>query len=60
MDGVSKQMIRLLIDRCKDEYVRTGLEIALDVICNGGYYNLNDWNELSEKEQWEEVKQYIL
>lgn len=59
MDGVGEQMIMLLISRCKNKNVKKGLEIALDVIQNQGYYTLNDWDELTYKEQWDEVKDYL-
>lgn len=59
MDSVAEQMIELLISGCKSKNIKKGLEIALEIIQNEGYYNINDWEELSYEEQWDEVKDYL-
>ena len=59
MESVAEQMIMLLISRCKQKNVKKGLEISLSIIQNQGYYNINDWEELTYKEQWNEVKDYL-
>lgn len=59
MDSVAEQMIELLISKCKSKNIKRGLEIALDIISTEGYYNMSDWEEMSDKEQWDEVKGYL-
>ena len=59
METVAEDMIMLLIKKCKSKNVKKGLEIALDIVSNSGYYNYSDWNNMTEKEQWEEVKGYL-
>lgn len=59
METVVEDMIMLLIKKCKSKNVKKGLEIALDIISNSGYYNYSDWNEMTNKEQWDEVKGYL-
>ena len=58
-DSVAYQMIELLIENCENEDVKKGLQIALDVMESVGYYNLNDWEEMTEEEKLEEVKGYL-
>ena len=59
METVAEDMIMLLIKKCKSKNVKKGLEIALDIISNSGYYNYSDWNDMTDKEQWDEVKGYL-
>ena len=59
METVAEDMIMLLIKKCKSKNVKKGLEIALDIISNSGYYNYSDWNNMTEKEQWNKVKEYL-
>lgn len=59
METVVEDMIMLLIKKCKSKNVKKCLEIALDIISNSGYYNYSDWNEMTNKEQWDEVKGYL-
>ena len=59
MESVAEQMIMLLISGCKNRSIKKGLEIALSIIQNQGYYNINDWEELTYKEQWNEIKDYL-
>lgn len=59
METVAEDMIMLLIKKCKSKNVKKGLEIALDIISNSGYYNYSDWDEMTDKERWDEVKGYL-
>lgn len=59
METVAEDMIMLLIKKCKSKNVKKGLEIALDIISNSGYYNYSDWNDMTDKERWDEVKGYL-
>lgn len=59
MESVAEQMIMLLISRCKNRNIKKGLEIASSIIQNQGYYNINDWEELTYEEQWNEIKDYL-
>jgi hypothetical protein len=59
METVAEDMIMLLIKKCKSKNVKKGLEIALDIVSNSGYYNYSDCNNMTEKEQWNEVKEYL-
>lgn len=59
MESIAEQMIGLLISRCKNRNIKKGLEIALSIIQNQGYYNINDWEELTYEEQWNEIKDYL-
>lgn len=52
-------MISILIRKCKSKNVKKGLEIALDIVSTSGYYTINDWEEMSDKEQWNEIKGYL-
>lgn len=56
MESVAKAMIDLLIKECRNEDIKKGLKIALNVIECSGYYNMNDWEEMSDEEKLEEVK----
>lgn len=59
MDSVAEQMISILIRKCKSKDVKKGLEIALDIVSTSGYYTINDWEDMSDKEQWNEIKGYL-
>lgn len=59
MESVAEEMIRLLISKCRSKNVKKGLEIALDIIEYQGYYNMQDWNEMTEQEKWNELKGYL-
>lgn len=59
MNSVAEQMIQLLISKCKSKNVKKGLQIALEIIQSQGYYDLSDWEEMTEIEQWNEVKGYL-
>ena len=59
MDSIGTDMIKLLISNCQNENTKKGLEIALDIISIEGYYNLSDWEEMTESEQWDEIKGYL-
>ena len=58
-DIISYQMINLCIKEVKNEEIKKGLKIALEIMSNSSYYDLNDWENLTEKEQIEEIKEYI-
>lgn len=59
MEGVAEEMIALLIQKCKSKNVKKGLEIALEIFEFQGYYDYNDWDGLTDKEKWDEVKGYL-
>ena len=59
MEGVAEEMIELLISKCKSKNVKKGLKIALEIISFQGYYNYSDWEKLSDKEKYNEVKHYL-
>lgn len=59
-DTVEMQMISLLMKSgCCDENVKKGLLIAYNIILSSGYYNLDDWVNMSYEEQLEEVKSWL-
>ena len=58
-DIVSYQMINLYIKEVKNEEIKKGLKIALEIMQNSSYYDLKNWEILTEKEQIEEIKEYI-
>lgn len=59
MDSVAGEMVTLLIKKCKSKNVKKGLSIALEIFESSGYYDYNDWYELTDKEKWDEVKGYL-
>lgn len=58
-DSVGCEMIALLISKCENNDMMKGLKTALNIISNEGYYNLTDWEEMTDEEQWDEVKEYL-
>ena len=39
--------------------IRKGLKIALEIIKVQGYYDLEDWENMTENEKMEEIKSYM-
>lgn len=59
MDTVETSALRTMMDICENPDVRQGIQCALDFIEVSGYYNLTDWNAMSEEEQREDVLNYM-
>lgn len=59
MDTVETSALRTMMDICENPDVRQGIQCALDFIEVSGYYNLTDWNAMSEEEQKEDVLNYM-
>lgn len=57
---MNEKMIELIILHTENPDVKTGLEIALDVMKNIGYYNEDDWDKMTEEEQVEQIAGYIV
>lgn len=59
MDTVETSALRTMIEVCENPDVKQGIQCALDFIKVSGYYNLTDWNAMSEEEQREDVLNYM-
>ena len=59
MDSLDEQMITFVISKIENKDIRKGLEIALEIIKVQGYYNLEDWENMTEDEKMEEIKSYM-
>ena len=59
MDSLDEQMITFVISKIENKDIRKGLEIALEIIKVQGYYDLKDWENMSEGEKMEEIKNYL-
>ena len=49
MDSLYEQMITFVISKIENEDIRKGLKIALEIIKVQGYYDLEDWENMTEK-----------
>ena len=56
MDSLDEQMITFVISKIENKDIRKGLKIALEIIKVQGYYDLKDWENMSEGEKMEEIK----
>lgn len=59
MDNVETSALRTMMEVCENPDVRQGIQCALNFIEVSGYYNLTDWDAMSEKEQQEDVLNYM-
>ena len=59
MDNLDEQMITFVISKIENKDIRKGLKIALEIIKVQGYYDLKDWENMSEGEKMEEIKNYL-
>lgn len=59
MDDVETSALRTMMEVCENPDVRQGIQCALNFIEVSGYYNLTDWNAMSEEEQQEDVLNYM-
>lgn len=59
MNTVYTDMIEFTISNTMDMRVKKGLEIALELFENSGYYNFIDWGDMTDKEKMEELQEYI-
>lgn len=61
-ETVGLQMLKLLLKEGKQhslsEDLLSGVQIAYDIMHDEGYFNLDDWEEMSYEEQLSEVKKY--
>ena len=61
-ETVGLQMLKLLLKEGKQhslsEDLLAGVQIAYDIMHDEGYFNLDDWEEMTYEEQIEEVKKY--
>lgn len=61
-ETVGLQMLKLLLKEGKQhslsENLLSGVQIAYDIMHDEGYFNLDDWEEMSYEEQLSEVKKY--
>ena len=58
MDTVFDDMIDIAINSTTNADMKRGLELARDLYDSSGYYNIEDWYELTEEEKREEVMGY--
>lgn len=59
MDNVETSALRTMMEVCENPDVRQGIQCALNFIEVSGYYNLTDWEAMSEEEQKEDVLNYM-
>lgn len=59
MESVAEMMIQLAEEKCDNPGIKYGLEIALRIISTSGYYNLDDWEGMSQEEQEDAVRAYF-
>lgn len=59
MHTVYADMIEFTISNTTNTKVKKGLEIALELFRNSGYYNFIDWGNMTDKEKMEELQEYI-
>ena len=59
MDSLYEEMITFVISKIKNKDIRKGLKIALEIIKVQGYYDLKDWENMTEDEKMEEIKSYM-
>ena len=59
MDNVETSALRTMMEVCESPDVRQGIQCALNFIEVSGYYNLTDWEAMSEEEQKEDVLNYM-
>ena len=51
MDSLDEQMITFVISKIENKDIRKGLKIALEIIKVQGYYDLEDWENMTENEK---------
>lgn len=59
MDNVETSALRTMMEVCENPDVRQGIQCALNFIEVSGYYNLTDWDAMSEEEQKKDVLNYM-
>lgn len=59
MNTICEDMIELIMKNTMDKGIKNGLKITLEILRNSGYYNLVDWENMTEKEKIEELQDYI-
>lgn len=52
-------LIKVLIEKCNNDDIKKGLDTALNIVQEEGYLNLDDLEEMSEEELYEEALCYI-
>ena len=59
MDSLYEQMITFVMSKIENKDIRKDLKIALEIIKVQGYYDLEDWENMTEDEKMEEIKSYM-
>lgn len=55
MESVESILLDALIDECKNEDIKKGLKAAIFIIENSGYLNMDDLEQMSEEEIYQEA-----
>lgn len=55
MENVESILLDALIDECKNEDIKKGLKAAIFIIKNSGYLNMDDLEQMSEEEIYQEA-----
>lgn len=55
MESVETILLDALIDKCKNEETQKSLNAALSIVENSGYLNMNDLEQMSEEEIYQEA-----
>ena len=55
MESIETILLDALIDKCKNEKTQKGLNAALSIVENSGYLNMDDLEQMSEEEIYQEA-----